>query len=225
MRCPPADDPGPNVCACHWLHYVSGTVEHVPGETAVLTRLLRAVALARRLEARRGSRDTSTVCADCERLAPGLDWLLLAPNDPRLTLSSVARSAGVSRWYASRMIVACTGSGFRVHLHQLRVLSALLALLHPHTSVKEASARAGYRAAAELHRQMVRHLGLLPSQVCSLREQVAAVERTQASTRPILDCLLKSTSGSPAGNQPAAGSQNRMRQSPSRDATSRGAGV
>ena len=70
-------------------------------------------------------------------------------------------------WHFSRLVVHHTGSGSRVHLQRLRVLRALLVLQASHLSIKETAARVGYQTAAELHRQMMKHLKTAPSHVRS----------------------------------------------------------
>jgi transcriptional regulator GlxA family with amidase domain len=89
-------------------------------------------------------------------------------TDSALTLTEVAASVGVSRWYLSRLLHRATGCGFLHLLAVIRIRSAKLLLIETSLSIKEIASRTGYEHVSHLDRQFRRLSGLTPRTYRSL---------------------------------------------------------
>ncbi|WP_433430450.1 helix-turn-helix domain-containing protein [Nonomuraea sp. CA-141351] len=83
--------------------------------------------------------------------------------DSRLSLDTVARVAGVSRFHFSRMFKARTGARFVEYLTKIRLVEASYRLLNTAESVSSICYAIGYRDLSNFQRMFRRHFGTTPS--------------------------------------------------------------
>jgi len=81
---------------------------------------------------------------------------------PALSLTDVARAAGVSRFHLARLLRRLTRRSFLEHLHALRVGDARRLLARSTLSVKEIAAAVGYNDATQFCRHFRRAQGMSP---------------------------------------------------------------
>lgn len=78
------------------------------------------------------------------RVREALSCMQKCHQDQHLSLASVAKRAGVSRCYLSRILGLKTGKRFRQHLRAIRIQHASELLRDPSLTVKEISWAVGY---------------------------------------------------------------------------------
>lgn len=151
------------VCWCAAVRLVGRAVEAARNVLADKQSVQAAQVLLDLGEASACGATTRPACADCANVAGALRYLVVASANPRLTLTDVARAAAASKWHVSRRVASLTDAGFTTNLQRLRIVAAVRLFRDTPATVKEVAARAGFNSAAELHRQMTRHLGIPPS--------------------------------------------------------------
>jgi two-component system response regulator YesN len=85
--------------------------------------------------------------------------------DPKLRLDSVAEHVRVSSHHLSSLIKKETGKGFRHHLIQLRLKTALVLLTTSCMSIKEISTLVGYSSTSSFDREFRRNFECSPTEV------------------------------------------------------------
>ncbi|HEY6361170.1 MAG TPA: helix-turn-helix domain-containing protein [Vicinamibacterales bacterium] len=103
------------------------------------------------------------VAAD-PRVARALEEIDRRYAESRLTLTSVARSLGLSPSRLTALIKAATGRTFGVRLHARRVEETARLLLTTPTPIKEIAWRVGYGRTSELDRHFRRRFQVRPSE-------------------------------------------------------------
>ena len=91
-----------------------------------------------------------------------LEILVTESADPRLSLGTVAKAVGLSRWHLSRLLKRTTGVGFRSLLAGVRVAQAQNLLRATPLSIKEIAARIGYEHVSNLDRHFRQYNGTTP---------------------------------------------------------------
>ncbi len=99
--------------------------------------------------------------------------------DPSFSLSRLSGRLQVSPFHLSRLIKRETGSGFREHLRQARMVFARRELRNGILSVKEIAANAGYNSTTCFDREFKR------MHRCSPTEWRRQTERTDSAEGPL----------------------------------------
>lgn len=93
-------------------------------------------------------------------------------HEPALRLKHIANdSHGISPCYAARIIKQCTGSGFVDHVRRLRIEAAERLLTETNFSIKEVTAKVGYRTSQQLILNFKRLNGVTPKTYRSSRSR------------------------------------------------------
>jgi AraC-like DNA-binding protein len=100
---------------------------------------------------------------DDVRIAAALRTIEVQYADPDLSLERVAAQAGLSRWYAARLLKRLTGCGFTTHLHRVRIAAARRLLLERTCCIKEIAAAVGYNTPSQFCWHFKRLVGLTPT--------------------------------------------------------------
>ncbi len=102
---------------------------------------------------------------DRRRMAAAALWYIRRHyRDPQICLERIADHLDVSRFYLSRVVVACTGHGLPTHVNGLRVLTAAVLLRATALRAKEVADLIGYRRTPQLDRQFRLWLRMTPSE-------------------------------------------------------------
>lgn len=79
-----------------------------------------------------------------------------------MTVETVARHLGVSRWHLARILKRSTGASFTSHLRNARMTVASSLLSRPSLTIKEVAAKTGYGNRGSFHRDFKRCFGCTP---------------------------------------------------------------
>jgi AraC family transcriptional regulator len=88
---------------------------------------------------------------------------LKTEHSQRLTLSELAREAGVHPVHLSRVFRRCVGEGISDYVHRLRVRAACEQMLAPETSLAELSFNTGFADQSHFTRSFRRITGMTPA--------------------------------------------------------------
>ena len=83
-------------------------------------------------------------------------------TDPHLRLTDITKQAGVSLFYAARMVRRETGSTIAAHIHRLRIRAAEQKLRRSSLSIKQIAAQVGYATPSQFGRMFRRLTGITP---------------------------------------------------------------
>ena len=98
------------------------------------------------------------------RVRDALACIAKSYGDPGLSLSSVAKQAGFSRWHLCRMLRLTTGIGFAEQLRRTRLKTAARMLGKAALRVKEIAFAAGYKHVSSFDRDFRGRYGRTPSE-------------------------------------------------------------
>lgn len=132
---------------------VNASPEH--DDLAVESLLAEILSLAARLAERESRRAPPWL--------PRIFDKLQTEHCRRLTLSELAREAGVHPVHLSRVFRRCVGEGIGEHVHRLRVRTACERLLSPHVSLSELSFGAGFADQSHFTRAFRKITGMTPA--------------------------------------------------------------
>jgi len=106
-------------------------------------------------EAARGQRDESSAASPIHAaVSRALRIITTRFADRSLTLTTLARATGFSRWHLNQLLVEHASQGFLFHLPAARMNAAAHILRDLSSSVKEVAFRVGYRSPSQLDRHL-----------------------------------------------------------------------